>query len=625
MMKIQIHSSISNMSTTGRQVLGDLQDSYTPLVDLLVRESIQNSTDAARPISNADDDVCVSYDIVQLNNAAVNPLFESISDKLDATFPRHEQSDCLIIRDTGTTGLTGHLKKEEVQDGEDWGNLIKLIYEIRKPQENSGAGGAWGLGKTVYYRLGQGIVIYYSRIENDGHYESRLAACIVEDEKDVNSLLPACPDDGRKSGIAWWGADDGYNRTIPITNSNEIKDILNRLQIDPYTDTETGTTIIIPYLKTNKLLDITRYINENNSANKVYAERPWMSDLSQYLEVAAQRWYYPRIDNASYSLINNLRKLKIKVDGEELNYSKMAPIFQLMQSLYNRSINQQGANSDFIEQHSMYYDCSGMTGTDDVKVNVYLQGKAGSVSYARANDSILGMIPPSNDASPYKYFDLDDEAEEGSLIVAYSRKPGMVIWYDIVKATKANKLPIDNSNFIFGHFALQSSSIVVNGGNEIGNLEDFVRATETANHKCWNNDDYSITQNIKRNVTRKIIKAFEPKTQNNIDQIDTGLGVMLGGLLPPRGFGNKPSSKRKSNSTASRLTGKKSTLKVSQVGNPEYSSNKVTLNYRAEVPANFSSIFSLELSVATDGDSSKSISVSELKSQMHVECPFEIV
>ena len=49
-MKIQIHSSINNMSTTGRQVLGDMQDTYTPLVDLLIRESIQNSTDAARSV-----------------------------------------------------------------------------------------------------------------------------------------------------------------------------------------------------------------------------------------------------------------------------------------------------------------------------------------------------------------------------------------------------------------------------------------------------------------------------------------------------------------------------------------------------------------------------------------------
>ena len=130
----------------------------------MVRESIQNSTDAAKPILNNDDEVCVSYDVFELSNSVVNPLFDVIADKLNDKFPQNEKSDCLVIRDSGTTGLTGHLRKEDVLDGEDWGNLIKLIYEIRKPQENSGAGGAWGLGKTVYYRLGQGIVIYYTRI-----------------------------------------------------------------------------------------------------------------------------------------------------------------------------------------------------------------------------------------------------------------------------------------------------------------------------------------------------------------------------------------------------------------------------------------------------------------------------
>ena len=69
--------------------------------------------------------------------------------------------------------------------------LNAYVYEICKPQEAEGAGGSWGIGKTVYFRIGIGLVIYYSRIVNeDGQYESRLAASFVENELSPNAMIP---------------------------------------------------------------------------------------------------------------------------------------------------------------------------------------------------------------------------------------------------------------------------------------------------------------------------------------------------------------------------------------------------------------------------------------------------
>lgn len=631
-MKIQIHSSINNMSTTGRQVLGDMQDSYTPLVDLLVRESIQNSTDASKPIYSGDDTVSVSYDVTSVPNANINGLFDQITDKLNTRFPIGGQNDCLVIRDCGTFGLTGALRKIDVNDGDNLGNLIKLIYDIRKPQENSGAGGAWGLGKTVYYKLGVGIVLYYTRILQGDSYESRLAACMVEDEKDESAILPVCPlkDDLRKSGIAWWGADDGFNKTIPITDESEIHDILQRFEVRPYEGTETGTTIIVPYLNISKLMDTTRYTSGTdegdtviNHVASVTSERPWMSDLSSFIWVTAQRWYYPRVDNKYYTEATGLRNLSLRIDGQKLTREEMFPVFRLMQSLYNRAIidNPSNAFDDFMTEDPVkpYFEITGHQGKDKIKVNTYLQGNAGQVAYAKATQEILGMNYPDNNPSPSKFFDLDVAGEDGCAIIAYTRKPGMIVWYDVVKG-----LPSE-LGYILGHFALRSDSVVVDKNKKRVNvLEDFIRATETANHKCWNNDDYRITERIKQNVAKKVFEAFKPAPINENDgPQDTGLGRLLGRFMPPRGFGYKPAKKDKGKGGGGvkPLTGGSVRYRIEQIGLPEYSFQTVKLRYKAEIPANCNPSFEMELSIATED---KVICFNDLSSQMHMESPIEI-
>ena len=95
------------------------------------------------------------------------------------------------------------------------------MYEICKPQEAAGAGGSWGLGKTVYFRICIGLVIYYSRIKEKDGYASRLAASCVENENDADAMIPLWQ--GKSSrGIAWWGVSVGDNATQPVTDEAYI-------------------------------------------------------------------------------------------------------------------------------------------------------------------------------------------------------------------------------------------------------------------------------------------------------------------------------------------------------------------------------------------------------------------
>lgn len=144
-----------------------------------------------------------------------------------------------------------------------------MIYEISKPQEAEGAGGSWGLGKTVYFRVGIGLVVYYSRILNEeGIYESRLAASLVENEMNADSLIPALPGKSKR-GIAWWGQEIGSNKTKPITDEKYIEKILNIFEIEPYEGDLTGTTIIIPYIDEQMLLENNQIEYKDSEDNRI--------------------------------------------------------------------------------------------------------------------------------------------------------------------------------------------------------------------------------------------------------------------------------------------------------------------------------------------------------------------
>ena len=196
-MRIEI-AEHGRMTESGSSLLRLIQNQDIPLLDLLVRESVQNSLDAA---SNTSTKVSVDIQVGEFKAKDLNKHFEKIEDGLNRRYIKTEPK-FIAVRDSGTSGLTGPVRYEDVKNNF-FGNLLKLVYEICKPQSNEGAGGSWGLGKTIYFRLGIGLVIYYSRICEKGKYQSRLAACLVENETQKDALIPHSG--GVKRGIAWWG------------------------------------------------------------------------------------------------------------------------------------------------------------------------------------------------------------------------------------------------------------------------------------------------------------------------------------------------------------------------------------------------------------------------------------
>lgn len=523
-MQIEI-AEHERMSESGSSLLRLIQNNDTCRLDLLVRESIQNCLDAA---DGRHENVIVNYDIREFETKDVAGFFDKISSNLELKYPGKQTY--IAIRDNHTTGLTGPLRYSDIKNGQ-FGNLLKLVYEISKPQDHSGSGGSWGLGKTVYFRIGIGLVIYYSRIEKEGElgsYESRLAVALVEDETKNDHLLPQ--NGSLQRGIAWWGRLDpeniGGKHTVPVTDDQEIDEFLSAFGIEKYDGDETGTTIIIPFIDSTRLLEETVPSNLDNESG--YEIPYWCkTGIQDYLTVAFQRWYTPRLCNRKY----HGQYLELYLNGERLTAEKMAPIFKLIQVLYNSSPGNEGTfNGKQVISKSV-----------DIR-NTFEKGssRAGLINYIKVTAYDMRMEEPDNYRNPYYYINrLSSETMYNDPIILYTRKPGMIVAYSTTGDWTEGIPKAAIGEYIVGLFVANSENRLVFADM---NLEEYIRASEKADHMAWN--DWSlngknpqIIARVKKGVRKKIKDDFAQITSGNEERKNLGLGKMLADvLLPPTGF-----------------------------------------------------------------------------------------
>lgn len=529
-MKIEI-AEPGRMTQSGSSLLKLIQNNNMPILDLLVRESIQNSLDAKNEI---DPYVTVEFFTGEFNKVSLNSELEGITDSLNRKYWKNEYK-YIAVRDSNTVGLTGKLHYDEVTDNQ-YGNLLKLIYEISKPQEAEGAGGSWGLGKTVYFRVGIGLVIYYSRIINEqGQYESRLAASLVENEMETDSLIPALPGKSKR-GIAWWGQNIGENKTKPITDEQYIEKILKIFNMDLYAGDLTGTTIIIPYIDEQMLLENNQIEYKDGEDNSI---RPfWRCSIEDYLRIAIQRWYAPRLNNKKYPYGKFLRA---RINKIGIGLDSMEPAFQIVQALYNRAISEEVCD-DILKEDGV--ECK----SEEIILRKVLETtKAGTVAYAKIPRKILRTGYPDNKPEPYMYFNCEiRDKEKNKPILFFTRKPGMIVSYEDVGNWVDGISASNKDEFILAIFVLNSENRLTNT-NGIYSLEEYVRKSEMADHTSWGdfsmgNNNPRIVSKVQAQVNSKISKEFSVEEEDTTSRLNSGLGKMFGDLLlPPENFGKKPS------------------------------------------------------------------------------------
>lgn len=531
-MKIEI-AEPGRMTQSGSSLLRLIQNNKTPVLDLLVRESIQNSLDAHKQGARS---VTVEYLTGTFSSHKLGAELEGLSCALAKRFPS-DKCQYLAVCDSDTVGLTGEMDVQNVKDN-NYGNLLKLVYEICKPQEAEGAGGSWGLGKTVYFRIGIGLVIYYSRIdEGNGKYSSRLAASFVENETNPDAMIPEYKGMTRR-GIAWWGDEVRENTTIPVTDESYIKQFLDIFGISPYTGTKTGTAIIIPYINSDTLLannriDYTDVLDEHLSPY-------WYSSIENYLRITIQRWYAPRLANPHYPYGAFLKAL---VNGNGISADEMEPVFKTVQNLYNRA-NHVDAE-DFLSLNNAEVT------TGDVIVKKFLHDTiAGNIACTKLTRDVLGMDVPHNKPEPSVYFNCEiTEKTANRPLIFYVRQPGMIVSYENVSAWTAG-IPSTNKNeHIFGIFVLNSPNTFKVDDSPVEKLEEYIRKSEMADHTSWSDWTDShfnprIISKIQKSVTKVIGGQYAGDDVGHAPKENSELSRYLGDLiLPPDGFGNAANQK----------------------------------------------------------------------------------
>lgn len=528
----------------GSTVLKSLQNESIPMVDLLVREAIQNSADAALGYKD------YSYSNVEFNTGkfrpqSLNQTLPGLGEELDARYGSNFECDYLEIRDSKTKGLNGPIDPTGFDSTTDHGNYFKLIFDLGKKQREDNAGGNWGYGKSVYYRSGIGLVIFYSRTEDeDGLLQSRIIATMIEDEEDRNSLLRCV--DGQSAGRAWWGEGlVGNDVVTPITDEGKIAEFLEIFGLEPYAGTNTGTSVIIPYISQEGLLQgsVPEDPSDVGMSDEDVQRCEWKDDLAKYIELAIQRWYAPKLQNTCLENLHVQKQkfLRVKVNGVGIVKETMHPFFALVQELYTAGLQ---ANEK-MEYSPEYFP--GYITVEEVPCRAVSGGIGGHLAWATIRPADLDQ----GDLSPYILANRPEGKAGFCPIVLFAREPGMVINYEAAPANEWAHGFVSNQESYTVAFFVPSSMVkihkdAVNRKRSYGEhggerLTEYLRDCEASDHAHWNDPSgLSIVSNLKKQVSILLTPKGTSQLHSG-EQTASLLSGQLGRLFLPS-LSNGPSS-----------------------------------------------------------------------------------
>jgi hypothetical protein len=536
------------MVENGEGLLRLIQNNDMVPMDLLVRESVQNSLDAARNIAEP---VTVTFTVRKLYAAVIAEIIPELSDGLKQNDLDNRQ--VLEIRDTGTTGLTGPISfglPRPENNGPN--NLVNLVYQISRPQRGTDAGGAWGLGKTVYYRMGMGIVFYYTRVKSGAEYEERLIACLVEDTDSAQRLMSVYgPTD---TGITWWGGENIKDKPSALTDPLKIREIVEKLGFSPFLEDQTGTAVIIPFLRNDLLPPKPSPGDAEEIEEPIYnieKQHIWYTDIKGYIKFSLLKWYAVRIGNEFYPALSKKPKLIALVQGHgdqtPQDISKEMPrLFSVIQCLYNMA----GGNRPFFGtkpepgQEDILRDSINLQQTFKKPVNGKTDTSAGKIVAVRLTPDQLGMGPGSSDHSPFLYLLNEHDTIASRPFIGYLRSPGMIVcWND--SDWQKNLKRSEDGKYILALFVPNSYNIL----NSDKTLEEYLRSTEMADHSSWHdNKGNDVLLKIRNNCKSEINKKFIQKATRGEEYTDISFGSLAYSVIARPGEGGQGGKKVKKKS-----------------------------------------------------------------------------
>lgn len=364
---------------------------------------------------------------------------------------------------------------------------------------------------------------------------------------------------------------------------------------------ETGTTIIIPYIDEEALL------SEVYAKNEPVAEKPyWVNRVEDYLRVAVQKWYAPRLNNVDYPYG---AYLSASINGQKIKVSEMLPLFRYVREFYIKALGKT------LDDDSLIKDEGVAEGEQLYEESIDLRGvlnttSSGKFVYARLSRKQLQMEPPLNNKSPYQQItNMPVQMEGGNgPIIMYTRRPGMIVGYDY-DSTWTHRMPKSGpDDYIIGLFVANSVNTLKNITDQRTGkpmtLEEYIRQGEKADHASWSDRNISgnnprIISNIQKNVINKVKKQFSEPVKEIYERQNIGLSHALANmLLPASDFGSvatPPPAPPGGEKAPGHRGSRKSSLAVT--GFPYYSNGKVKLDFEIVLKGNNCQ---LQLQVLTD-------------------------
>ncbi len=219
--------------------------------ELLVRETAQNSWDARKqssrrstPMSFRVSDLAVASDVRDELKAFFGEAAEfgpggrrpDAPTVLRELWKRLCNDNCsvLYVRDEGTEGLEGPTNaRDAVPDGVG-DRYVRFLLNIGQANTDESAGGSYGLGRSVFWRMSTcQTVVVYTRYVDGGAYRSRLIGSSIG-----GSFVRAGVN---YTGRHWWS--DGENGR-PFEGP-KAEEWARRLGFEPYEGDTTGTTVMV--------------------------------------------------------------------------------------------------------------------------------------------------------------------------------------------------------------------------------------------------------------------------------------------------------------------------------------------------------------------------------------------
>lgn len=252
---LELHSepygSTGNIGENFRRLLG------APTLDpmqTVIRESVQNIADAARPgvgpeilirlrtLTDAQRDVLGSLILAEIPEEPES--YATISALLEA-----ESAVVLEICDFGTVGLGGPTRSDRIPVGIEQTNFIDFLRNIGIARDTEQGGGTYGFGKVALYRASACSTIIVDTLpEGAGPEGRRLMACHVgrSFEKPENGMRR------RFTGRHWWGIRDPVDGIADPVTGAAASALAGVLGLPGRGPDRSGTTIMILGFQTDE-------------------------------------------------------------------------------------------------------------------------------------------------------------------------------------------------------------------------------------------------------------------------------------------------------------------------------------------------------------------------------------